>query len=193
MTPFTVLHGVAAPLPLDNIDTDLIIPGRFLKTVTRSGLGEGLFDSLRRDERGAACPDFVLNRPEFCGATILIAGENFGCGSSREHAPWALMDFGIRCVIAVSFGDIFFSNSVNCGLLPAQVGQEAIARLCTVAERGAPLTIDLRTQRIAMDEVPFYIPAAARDKLLTGQDQIDSSLHHLGEIEAYEDRRALSA
>lgn len=190
MTPFTTFTGIAAPLLQDNIDTDLIIPGRFLKTVTRTGLGNGLFDSLRRDEQGAPRPYFVLNRLAFQGAAILVAGDNFGCGSSREHAPWALLDYGIRCVIAPSFGDIFFSNSVNCGLLPAVVSPaEASALAAAIAPGGVRLTIDLEHQRISgAGDRPFDIPLAARAKLLAGLDPIGSSLQQIEAIEAHERR-----
>ncbi len=188
MTPVTTLTGIAAPLLQDNIDTDLIIPGRFLKTVTRTGLGEGLFDSLRRDADGVERPDFVLNRPAFHGATILIAGDNFGCGSSREHAPWALLDYGIRCVIAPGFGDIFFSNSVNCGLLPARMTHADVAALATVTARGGVrLTVDLNAQRVTgAGDRPFDIPAAARDRLLQGLDRIGETLEQIAAILTFE-------
>ncbi|PTS81098.1 3-isopropylmalate dehydratase small subunit [Sphingomonas sp. HMWF008] len=191
MTPFDTLTGIAAPLLQDDIDTDLIIPGRFLKTVTRTGLGDGLFDSLRRDEGGAERPDFVLNQPAFHGAAILIAGDNFGCGSSREHAPWALLDYGIRCVIAPGFGDIFFSNSVNCGLLPARMARAEVAALAEiVAAGGVRLTIDLIAQQVSgAGEWSFDIPPAARARLLQGLDPIGETLQQLAAIEAYEARR----
>lgn len=188
MTPFITLTGIAAPLVQDNIDTDLIIPGRFLKTVTRTGLGDGLFDSLRRDADRVERADFVLNQPAFHGAAILIAGDNFGCGSSREHAPWALLDYGIRCVIAPSFGDIFFSNSVNCGLLPSRMARADVAALATaVAAGGVRLTVDLIAQQvIGADHRPFDIPAAARDRLLRGLDPIGETLQQIAAIVAYE-------
>uniref|UniRef100_UPI0035CAF03A 3-isopropylmalate dehydratase small subunit n=1 Tax=uncultured Sphingomonas sp. TaxID=158754 RepID=UPI0035CAF03A len=190
MMPFTTLSGIAAPLLQDNVDTDLIIPGRFLKTVTRTGLGDGLFDSLRRDADGVERRDFVLNRPGFHGATILIAGDNFGCGSSREHAPWALLDYGIRCVIAPGFGDIFFSNSVNCGLLPARMAQADVAALAAaVAPGGVRLTVDLIAQGVTGAGDRFFdIPAAARDRLLQGLDPIGETLQDLAAIVAYEMR-----
>lgn len=190
MTPFHTLTGIAAPLLQDDIDTDLIIPGRFLKTVTRTGLGDGLFDSLRRDEGGVERPDFVLNQPAFHGAAILIAGDNFGCGSSREHAPWALLDFGIRCVIATGFGDIFFSNSVNCGLLPARMERTALTALAkTVGSGSVRLTVDLVAQQVTgAGDWSFDIPPAARARLLQGLDPIGETLQQAEAILAYERR-----
>lgn len=129
MTPVTRVQGIAAPLPLDNVDTDMILPGRYLKTISRSGLDEGLFAALRRDGDNTPRGDFILNRPGYRDARVLVAGANFGCGSSREHAPWALLDYGVHCVVAAGFADIFFANAVNCGLLPAQVSAEIAAEL----------------------------------------------------------------
>jgi 3-isopropylmalate/(R)-2-methylmalate dehydratase small subunit len=150
MDKFTKLTGVAAPLPLINVDTDMIIPKQFLKTIQRSGLGKNLFDEMRYDDDGDEIPDFVLNQPAYQNAQILVAGDNFGCGSSREHAPWALLDFGIRCVIAPSFADIFFNNCFKNGILPIVLPQEDVDKLMDDAERGANavVTVDLESQTI---------------------------------------------
>src|SRR6201994_5087538 len=150
MEPFTTLTGVAAPMPMQNIDTDKIIPARFLKTIKRSGLGVHLFDPLRFDKDGNERPDFVLNQEPYRHAEIIIAYENFGCGSSREHAPWALLDFGIRCIIAPDFADIFFNNSFQNGILPVKLPQAEVDKLMDDASRGsnATLTVDLEKQEI---------------------------------------------
>ena len=150
MDKFTTLEGVAAPLPIINVDTDMIIPKEYLKTIKRTGLGKGLFAELRYQDDGAANPDFVLNKPAYRNAQVLVAGDNFGCGSSREHAPWALLDFGIRCVISTSFGDIFYNNCFKNGILPIRVAQEDLDKLFDDAEHGAnaTLTIDLANQEI---------------------------------------------
>ena len=152
MQPFTILTGIAAPLPMMNVDTDMIIPKQFLKTIKRSGLGKSLFFEMRYDDAGNEITDFVLNRPAFRNAEILIAGENFGCGSSREHAPWALLDFGIRCVIAPSFADIFFNNCFKNGILPIVLPREQAEAMMALAERGAnaTFTVDLERQEIAL-------------------------------------------
>ena len=152
MEKFTKLTAIAAPLPIVNCDTDKIIPARFLKTLTRTGLGKNLFDPLRFDpETGKENPDFVLNKPAYRNAEILVAGHNFGCGSSREHAPWALLDFGIRCVISTDFADIFYNNSFKNGILPIKVTPEELEKLMDDAERGAnaTLTVDLESQEIS--------------------------------------------
>ena len=171
MDKFTKLTGVAAPLPLINVDTDMIIPKQFLKTIQRSGLGKNLFDEMRYDEDGNEVEDFVLNKPAYRKAQILVAGENFGCGSSREHAPWALLDFGIRCVIAPSFADIFYNNCFKNGILPIALPQEDVDKLMDDAERGANamVTVDLEKQVITgpdggsiafeVDRVPQALPA----------------------------------
>ena len=150
MEKFTRLTGVAAPMPLINVDTDMIIPKQFLKTIKRSGLGKNLFDELRFDDDGNENPDFVLNKPQYREAKILVAGDNFGCGSSREHAPWALLDFGIRCVISTSFADIFYNNCFKNGILPIVLPQEDIDKLMDDAGRGANavLTVDLEARTI---------------------------------------------
>ncbi len=150
MDKFTTLTGVAAPLPIDNIDTDMIIPKQYLKTIRRTGLGAGLFSEMRYRDDGSENPDFVLNKPQYRKATILVAGDNFGCGSSREHAPWALLDFGVRCVISTDFADIFYNNCFKNGILPIKVSPEDLAKLMDDAERGANavLSIDLPAQEI---------------------------------------------
>ena len=150
MDKFTTLTGIAAPMPLVNIDTDMIIPKQFLKTIKRSGLGVNLFDEMRYDRDGNEIPDFVLNRPAYRDAQILIAGDNFGCGSSREHAPWALLDFGIRCVVSTSFADIFFNNCFKNGILPVVLPQDAVDALMRDAEKGANarITVDLDAQTV---------------------------------------------
>ncbi|WP_243300732.1 3-isopropylmalate dehydratase small subunit [Geothrix oryzisoli] len=192
MMPFTTLTGIAAPLLRANVDTDLIIPKQFLTTLVRSGLGRHLFDELRHDPEGREVPDFVLNREPYRNATILLSGPNFGCGSSREHAPWALLDFGIRCVVAPSFADIFFNNCFSNGVLPVVLPAETIARLA--AEAG-PLTVDLSTQTVSGSGCGFRfeIEAARKAALLEGMDEIKRSEANLSEIEAYETRRRVEA
>lgn len=189
MKAVTRIVGIAAPLPIDNIDTDSILPGRYLKTISRAGLGEGLFAGLRRDDGGLR-EDFILNRPGFADSRILVAGVNFGCGSSREHAPWALLDYGIECVLAVSFADIFFANSVNCGLLPACVSASVAAELATrLAECPTAMTIDLVACTMMLPDgwtASFAIPAVARDRLLRGLDMIDETLDEEPNIAAFE-------
>lgn len=191
MTPFTVHTGLAAPLPILNVDTDMIIPKQFLKTIKRSGLGKNLFDELRYDGTGAEKPDFVLNRDPWRGASILVAGANFGCGSSREHAPWALLDFGIRCVIAPSFADIFFNNCFKNGILPLVLPQSACDQLMREAEAGRDLTIDLPAQRVVCADgqsLPFEIDPFRKRCLVEGLDDIGLTLQHEAAISAYEDQ-----
>jgi len=193
MDKFTTLTGVAAPLEMINVDTDMIIPKQFLKTVKRTGLGSGLFAELRYHEDGRENPDFVLNRPAYRVAQILVAGENFGCGSSREHAPWALLDFGIRCVISTSFADIFYNNCFNNGILPIKVSAEDLEKLFDDARRGAnaTLTVDLESQEIRGPDggvVHFDIDAARRQKLLQGLDDIGVTMERTDEIAAFEER-----
>ena len=194
MKAFSTLSGVAAPLPKANIDTDAIIPKQFLTTTERVGLGKGLFHEWRFDEAGRPRADFVLNAPEYSRASILITGENFGCGSSREHAPWALDDFGIRCVIASGFADIFYNNSLKNGLLPAIVPPETAKRLAELAaEHPGPFHIDLETQTIQAPDQSvhrFEIPAQARENLLAGRDEIGTTLEREAAIAAFEARRA---
>jgi 3-isopropylmalate/(R)-2-methylmalate dehydratase small subunit len=191
MEKFTSLTGVAAPLAMANVDTDKIIPARFLKTIKRSGLGEHLFADMRYADGGAEQPEFVLNRPEYRRAEILLAGENFGCGSSREHAPWALLDFGIRCVIAPSFADIFHGNCFKNGILPIILPPEVCARLMDDAAMGdnARITIDLSRQVVIApdgEEIHFEVDAFRKHCLLNGLDDIGLTLAHAPAIDAYE-------
>ncbi len=194
MQPFTTLTGTAAPLPLANVDTDKIIPARFLKTIKRTGLGVHLFDTLRYGADGAERPEFVLNQPAYRGAEVLIAHENFGCGSSREHAPWALLDFGIRCVIAPSFADIFHTNCFKNGILPIQLPREVCDALMEDAAMGgnARLTVDLERQvvvRPSGEEVPFEVDAFRRHLLLNGLDDIGQTMQRANKIDAFEGSR----
>jgi 3-isopropylmalate/(R)-2-methylmalate dehydratase small subunit len=193
MQAFTVLTGIAAPLPLANVDTDKIIPARFLKTIKRTGLGVHLFDTLRFDGAGAERPDFVLNTEPYRRAEVLIAHENFGCGSSREHAPWALLDFGIRCVIAPSFADIFHTNCFKNGVLPIVLPREVCDQLMDDARMGgnARLTIDLERQvvvRPSGEEIPFAMDALRKHLLLNGLDDIGQTMQRGPAIDAYETR-----
>jgi len=195
MDKFTTLTGVAAPLPIVNVDTDMIIPKQYLKTIKRTGLGKGLFAELRYREDGSENPDFVLNKPAYRNAKILVAGDNFGCGSSREHAPWALLDFGIRCVISTSFADIFYNNCFKNGILPVAVSPEDIEKLFDDAERGAnaTLTIDLEKQEIYGPDggmLSFEIDASRKHCLLNGLDDIGLTMEKAPAIEAYERKLA---
>jgi 3-isopropylmalate/(R)-2-methylmalate dehydratase small subunit len=195
MQPFTVLTGVAAPLKIVNVDTDMIIPKQYLKTIKRTGLGTGLFAEMRYREDGSENPDFVLNRPAYRKAQILVAGDNFGCGSSREHAPWALLDFGIRCVIATGFADIFYNNCFKNGILPIKVSPEDLEKLFDDAERGAnaTLTIDLENQEIRGPDggtVRFDIDPFRKHCLLNGLDDIGLTMEKAPAIEAYEKKIA---
>jgi 3-isopropylmalate/(R)-2-methylmalate dehydratase small subunit len=195
MDKFTTLTGVAAPLPIDNVDTDMIIPKQYLKTILRTGLGKGLFSELRYNDDGSPNPDFVLNQPAYADARIIVAGDNFGCGSSREHAPWALVDYGIRCVISTEFGDIFYSNSFKNGLLPIKVKPEDLAKLMDDAERGAnaTLTIDLPNQEIRGPDggvVKFDIDSFRKRCLMEGLDDIGQTLVHADAIAAHEKKAA---
>ena len=194
MEPFTTLTGVAAPLPLANVDTDKIIPARFLKTIKRSGLGVHLFDTLRFDENGAERPDFVLNQEPYRHAEILIAHENFGCGSSREHAPWALLDFGIRCVIAPDFADIFHTNTFKNGILPIKLPREICDQLMDDAKLGgnARITVDLAAQEVVRPNgvrISFEIDPFRKHLLLNGLDDIGQTLQHAPAIDGYEARQ----
>lgn len=196
MEKFTKLTSVAAPLPLSNVDTDMIIPARFLKTIRRTGLGEGLFYALRHDGAGNRI-DFVLDRPAYKSARILIAGANFGCGSSREHAPWALLDAGIRCVIAPSFADIFHNNCFKNGILPIVLPQEEVDKLMDDAERGAnaTVTVDLETQTIQGPDggtIRFEIDPFRKHCLLNGLDDIGLTLEKAPAIDAYEAKQKAS-
>ena len=198
MTPFTSLTGPAAPLPLANVDTDKIIPARFLKTIQRSGLGVNLFDTLRYDTTGAERPEFVLNQPAHRHSEILIAHENFGCGSSREHAPWALLDFGIRCVIAPSFADIFHGNCLKNGILPIALPRAVCDQLMEDAALGgnARVTVDLPQQMVIRpngEEIPFEIDAFRKHTLLNGLDDIGQTMQRGAAIDAFEARRVTEA
>jgi 3-isopropylmalate/(R)-2-methylmalate dehydratase small subunit len=188
MQPFLALHGIAAPLFEPNIDTDQIIPGQFLKTISRTGLAKGLFYDRRHDAAGQPQAGFVLDTAPFDHAAVLVAGTNFGCGSSREHAPWALLDFGIRCVIAPSFGDIFYNNSLNNGLLPIVIAPEAVEELAAFAARQIPFAVDLETQTITAGryQIAFDIDPKVRADLMSGRDSIERSTQHLTAIETVE-------
>jgi len=191
MEKFTTLTGVAAPLPLRNVDTDMIIPKQFLKTILRTGLGKSLFFEMRYDQAGKEIPDFVLNQPAYRKAQILVAGENFGCGSSREHAPWALLDFGIRCIIAPDFADIFYNNCFQNGILPIKLPQADVDKLMDDASRGsnATITVDLDAQEIRGPDggvIRFDIDPFRKHCLLHGLDNIGLTLEKQQAIEAYE-------
>lgn len=193
MEKFTQLTGVAAPLNMINIDTDMIIPKQYLKTIQRSGLGKALFSELRYNDDGSENPDFVLNQPAYRNAKILIAGENFGCGSSREHAPWALLDYGLRCVIAPSFADIFYNNCAKNGILAVRLPQEDVDRLLADAERGAnaTFTVDLEKQEITGPDggvIAFDIDPFRKHCLLNGLDDIGLTLQKADSIDAYEEK-----
>ena len=193
MEKFTTLTGVAAPMDMINIDTDAIIPKQYLKTIKRSGLGKALFAEMRYNDDGSENEDFVLNKPAYRESKILIAGENFGCGSSREHAPWALHDFGIRCVIAPSFADIFHNNCFKNGMLPIELPQEEIDKLLDDAERGAnaTITIDLEKQEITGPDggvIKFEIDPHSRHCLLNGLDDIGQTEQKMHKIDAHEER-----
>ncbi len=194
MTPFTTLTGIAAPMPKANVDTDQIIPARFLKSISRTGFGKHLFANFRYREDGSENPDFVLNQEPYRKAEILIAYENFGCGSSREHAPWALLDFGIRCVIAPDFADIFHNNSFKNGVLPVRLPREVCEQLMEDARMGgnARLTVDLEREVVVRpngEEIPFDLDPFRRHLLLNGLDDIGQTLQHDAAIEAFEAKR----
>jgi 3-isopropylmalate/(R)-2-methylmalate dehydratase small subunit len=193
MEKFDKLTGVAAPLNMINIDTDMIIPKQFLKTIKRTGLGKNLFAEMRYNEDGTEKEDFVLNQPAYREAQILVADDNFGCGSSREHAPWALLDFGIRCVISTSFADIFYNNCFKNGILPITVSKEDLDKLMDDAERGAnaTLSIDLEAQTISGPdggEVTFEVDAFKKECLLNGLDDVGLTLKKENTINAFEDK-----
>ena len=195
MEKFTALTGVAAPLEITNVDTDMIIPKQYLKTIKRTGLGKGLFAELRYLEDGRENPDFVLNKPAYRQAKILIAEDNFGCGSSREHAPWALLDFGIRCVISTSFADIFYNNCFKNGILPIVVSKENLGKLMDDAARGAnaTLSVDLEAQEIRGPDggvISFEIDAFRKHCLLNGLDDIGLTLKKSALIKAFEKKAA---
>lgn len=197
MQKFTTLTGVAAPLPIMNVDTDMIIPKQYLKTIARTGLGKGLFSEMRYLENGAEDPSFVLNQPAWRHAAILIAGDNFGCGSSREHAPWALLDFGLRCVISTSFADIFYNNCFKNGILPVKVTQSELDALMSAAAApgGATLTVDLAAQEIRRPDggvINFDIDPFRKHCLLNGLDDIGLTLEKVTRIDAFEQATARS-
>ena len=191
MDKFEKLSGVAAPMPLINIDTDMIIPKVFLKTIKRSGLGVNLFDEMRYDDDRAEIPDFVLNKAQYRNAEILVAGDNFGCGSSREHAPWAIKDFGIRCIISTSFADIFYNNCFKNGVLPIILPQEQVDALMKDAAKGsnARIDIDLADQTVTSsdgDVYSFEVDAFKKHCLLNGLDDIGLTMEKVGSIDHYE-------
>jgi 3-isopropylmalate/(R)-2-methylmalate dehydratase small subunit len=195
MTPFTTLTGIAAPMPLVNIDTDMIIPKQFLKTIQRSGLGKNLFDEMRFTPDGAEIADFVLNQPAYRTAEILVAGDNFGCGSSREHAPWALLDFGIRCVISTSFADIFYNNCFKNGILPIVMPQDVVDVLMADARKGANarMTVDLPNQIVTTSDgqsFGFDIDPFRKHCLINGLDDIGLTMEKAASIDAYEAKAA---
>ncbi len=195
MQKFDKLTGVAAPLPQINVDTDMIIPKQFLKTIKRSGLGKNLFDEMRFTTEGKEKPDFVLNKPAYRNAQILVTGENFGCGSSREHAPWALLDFGIRCIIATSYADIFYNNCFKNGILPIILPQADVDKLMADAERGANavVSIDLERQEIRGPDggvVKFEIDPYRKQCLIEGLDDIGLTMQQGASIDQFEQKRA---
>ena len=195
MDKFTTLTGVAAPMPLVNIDTDMIIPKQFLKTIKRSGLGANLFDEMRFNQDGEEIADFVLNQPAYRNAEILVAGDNFGCGSSREHAPWALLDFGIRCVISTSFADIFYNNCFKNGILPIVLQQEQVDILMEDARKGANarMTVDLEAQTVTTSDgqsFAFEVDSFRKHCLLNGLDDIGLTLEKAPAIDRFENAAA---
>ena len=195
MQPFTKLTGVAAPLKVVNVDTDMIIPKQYLKTIKRTGLGSALFSEMRYKDDGSENPDFVLNKPAYRKAEILVAGDNFGCGSSREHAPWALLDFGIRCVISTSFADIFYNNTFKNGILPIKVSQADLDKLFDDADRGAnaTLTIDLEAQEIRGPDggvIKFDIDPHRKHCLMNGLDDIGQTMQNVQKIDTFEKQAA---
>ncbi len=194
MEKFTTLTAVAAPLPMINVDTDMIIPKQFLKTIKRTGLGSALFYEMRTNPDGSENPDFILNKPAYKSAKMLVAGANFGCGSSREHAPWALLDFGFRVIFAPSFADIFYNNCFKNGILPIALPQEIIDKLMDDAERGANavITVDLEKQEVRGPDggiVKFDIDPFRKQCLMNGWDDIGLTLRHEGEISSFEHKR----
>ena len=191
MEPFNKLEGVAAPLNMINVDTDMIIPKQYLKTIQRTGLGKALFDEMCHNQDGSEKPEFVLNKPAYRGAKILVTGDNFGCGSSREHAPWALLDFGIRCVIAPSFADIFYGNCFKNGILPIKLPQEQVDKLMDDASRGANaiISIDLEKQEIRGPDggmIKFEVDDFRKQCLLNGWDDIGLTMRNEDKITSFE-------
>ncbi len=197
MDKFTKLTGVAAPLPMRNVDTDMIIPKQFLKTIKRTGLGKSLFFELRYDDAGKEISKFVLNQPAYRDAKILVTGENFGCGSSREHAPWALLDFGFRCVIAPGFADIFYNNCFQNGILPIKLPQADVDKLMDDASRGAnaTITVDLESQEIRGPDggaIKFDIDPFRKHCLLNGLDNIGLTMEKHEHIQTFEEKAAVA-
>ena len=197
MDKFTTLTGIAAPMPLVNIDTDMIIPKQFLKTIHRSGLGKNLFDEMRYNPDGSEIADFVLNQPAYRDSQIIVAGDNFGCGSSREHAPWALLDFGIRAVISTSFADIFYNNCFKNGILPIILPQDAVDALMEDARKGANarITVDLENQTVTSSDgqsFAFEIDPFRKHCLLNGLDDIGLTMEKSAKIDGFEDQMAQS-
>jgi 3-isopropylmalate/(R)-2-methylmalate dehydratase small subunit len=195
MDKFKKVDGVAAPLPILNVDTDMIIPKQFLKTIKRTGLGKNLFDEMRFTKEGAEIPDFVLNKPQYRNAEILVAGDNFGCGSSREHAPWAIADFGIKVIISTSFADIFYNNCFKNGILPIKLSQADVDKLMDDAERGANATVsvDLETQEIKGPDggtIKFDVDAFRKHCLMEGLDDVGLTLQKEEKITSFEKTRA---
>lgn len=195
MEKFEKLHGIAAPMPLVNIDTDMIIPKVFLKSIQRTGFGKNLFDEMRYNRDGTEIEDFVLNKPQYRNAEILIAGDNFGCGSSREHAPWAIADFGIKCIVSTSFADIFFNNSFKNGILPIVLPQEQVDILMADAEKGANarMTVDLEAQEITTSDgtvIAFEVDAFKKHCLLNGLDDIGLTMEKADSIKTFEEQAA---
>ena len=193
MEKFTKIQGIAAPMPLVNIDTDMIIPKVFLKSIQRTGFGVNLFDEMRYNRDGSEIEDFVLNKPQYRDAEILIAGDNFGCGSSREHAPWAIADFGIKCIVSTSFADIFFNNSFKNGILPIVLPQEQVDILMKDAEKGANarMTVDLEAQEITTSDgevITFEVDAFKKHCLLNGLDDIGLTMEKSASIKSFEDK-----
>lgn len=195
MDKFEKLSGIAAPMPLVNIDTDMIIPKVFLKSIQRTGFGKNLFDEMRYNRDGSEIEDFVLNKPQYREAQILVAGDNFGCGSSREHAPWAIADFGIKCVISTSFADIFFNNCFKNGILPVVLPQEQVDILMKDAEKGsnARMEVDLEAQTITTSDgevIAFEVDAFKKHCLMNGLDDIGLTMEKANSIDAYEAKLA---
>jgi len=195
MDKFTTLTGIAAPMALVNIDTDMIIPKQFLKTIARTGLGVNLFDEMRYNLDGSEIADFVLNQPAYRKAEIIVAGDNFGCGSSREHAPWALLDFGIRCVISTSFADIFYNNCFKNGILPIVMPQEVVDILMADAKKGANArqTVDLLTQTVTTSDgqvFGFEVDGHRKHCLINGLDDISLTLEKVSAIDSFEKKNA---
>ena len=191
MDKFEKLTGIAAPLPIVNVDTDMIIPKQYLKTIKRTGLGKGLFDEMRYTADGSENPDFVLNKPQYRDAQILVAGDNFGCGSSREHAPWAIKDFGIRAIVAPSYADIFYNNCFKNGILPIVLPQDQVDALMKDAEKGANarMTVDLEAQTVTSSDgevFSFEIDSFKKHCLLNGLDDIGLTLEKASAIDSYE-------